>query len=1126
MKRNATLSRGFALLLAMCLLMSSCVFPVMAGDGTVHIRSLEDWKQLAKDCTLDTWSQGVTVVLECDLVLTGSEIIPTFGGIFDGNGHSVTGLNLTAEGSHEGLFRYLQSGAVVKNLTVTGSVTPAGTCSAIGGIVGTNHGTVTQCTFRGTVESSAGVGGIAGVNEADGQILNCTVSGSIGGEHYTGGIAGENYGSIVLCENQSQVNTHETAVSPELDNVNWSRLNDMENMPVCTDSGGIAGYSKGIIQNCTNRGAVGYPHTGYNVGGIVGRQAGYVDGCTNTGTVQGRKEVGGIVGQMEPYTLLQFRQDSMNRLLTAMETLSSLMGTTLEHTRTAGTDLSGQLSALSETADDARGNLSEMLSSAGDWADGTIDTVNDLSARIARVLELSGPVLSDLSDASAAFSEAVRLIRDAMAAMDAVTDPNSPTYQQIKTALEALETVSDELHQLMEQITGQIDAIKGALGDDSAVKTGMETLKTMLKQLAEKLREASDRADDLSTALDGLTGLSQEEQTGVDTAIAVLSETHSDLTTMASAMDSCAEAVETCFDPDSGEDPFRKALQEISEALGHVTAAGEALHTALHNLAEASGPIASALSVASDQVQAALTQLADSAGSLSSGLENLRKLAAEQAAADPLELPKLDSSFQEQQDTLNTNLDSLSQQLSSLKETAGDSVGTLAADLEKINHQFAVITGILRDVVSEEDDSSEQVVDVSGEDSEAVTMGKVIRCKNRGAVSGDINVGGLTGAMAIEFDFDPEDDIAREGSTSAKFQFLTRSVLRDSVNYGNVTARKNCVGGAVGWMDLGLVDRCENYGSVTSTAGGYTGGIAGQSEAVIQNCWVKCNISGLRYLGGIAGSGTDISGCRVFASIDESAPYTGSIAGEAVGTLSLNYFVSDTLGGVDGISYAGKAQAMTYDELMALEGVPDELKAFTLTFLADGKVVTSRVFRYGDSLTADRLPEVPEKAGFYGVWEDFDMDRLVFDMEIEAVYTPWTTTLEAGGGTLLAEGSFTPETILIADSSDVQLPEDAGEAAQAWSVRLSDPDQQFTGLRIRQPEGIRHPRVWIMTDGVWTEADCSADGSYVYIPCAANAVQVCIGESGSNLLLYAAAGGGAIVLLAAILLIRRSKQQT
>ena len=49
-----------------------------------------------------------------------------------------------------------------------------------------------------------------------------------------------------------------------------------ENIPACTDTGGIAGYSKGTVQGCTNRGTVGYPHTGYNVGGIVGRQSGIV----------------------------------------------------------------------------------------------------------------------------------------------------------------------------------------------------------------------------------------------------------------------------------------------------------------------------------------------------------------------------------------------------------------------------------------------------------------------------------------------------------------------------------------------------------------------------------------------------------------------------------------------------------------------------------------------------------------------------------------------------------------------------------------------------------------------------------------------------------------------------------
>ena len=71
-------------------------------------------------------------------------------------------------------------------------------------------------------------------------------------------------------------------------------------MPAGTDIGGIAGFSNGVIQSCKNVGNVGYEHMGYNVGGIVGRQSGYLDGCKNTGIVNGRKDVGGIAGQLEP----------------------------------------------------------------------------------------------------------------------------------------------------------------------------------------------------------------------------------------------------------------------------------------------------------------------------------------------------------------------------------------------------------------------------------------------------------------------------------------------------------------------------------------------------------------------------------------------------------------------------------------------------------------------------------------------------------------------------------------------------------------------------------------------------------------------------------------------------------
>ena len=80
------------------------------------------------------------------------------------------------------------------------------------------------------------------------------------------------------------------------------------------DTGGIAGFSNGNILNCTNEGAVGYPHVGYNVGGIVGRTSGYLSGCTNKGKINGRKDVGGIAGKLAPDIQLIFSTDTLDKL--------------------------------------------------------------------------------------------------------------------------------------------------------------------------------------------------------------------------------------------------------------------------------------------------------------------------------------------------------------------------------------------------------------------------------------------------------------------------------------------------------------------------------------------------------------------------------------------------------------------------------------------------------------------------------------------------------------------------------------------------------------------------------------------------------------------------------------------
>lgn len=159
MKKTNHFYRFCALALS-CLLLVS-LFPVMQafadGDGAIHIKSAEDLRSLAHSCTLDSWSRGKTVVLDNDIVLESDDAlpIPTFGGTFRGNGHTISGLSITQSVSPAGLFGVLQKDAVIKNLNVEGTVTPSGDSENIGGIVGENHGTIESCTFNGSVSGNA-----------------------------------------------------------------------------------------------------------------------------------------------------------------------------------------------------------------------------------------------------------------------------------------------------------------------------------------------------------------------------------------------------------------------------------------------------------------------------------------------------------------------------------------------------------------------------------------------------------------------------------------------------------------------------------------------------------------------------------------------------------------------------------------------------------------------------------------------------------------------------------------------------------------------------------------------------------------------------------------------------------
>lgn len=148
--------------------------------------------------------------------------------------------------------------------------------------------------------------------------------------------------------------------------------------------------------------------------------------------------------------------------------------------------------------------------------------------------------------------------------------------------------------------------------------------------------------------------------------------------------------------------------------------------------------------------------------------------------------------------------------------------------MRSLKDQLQVISDVLDDAVDEpgSPDKDDLWSDVSEEEIYKTTVGKAEGCINNGVVEGDINAGGVAGAMAVESMLDPEEDIERVGDDSFSFHYETRAILLNCENRVPVTSKKDYAGGIVGRMDLGYILDCRNYGNVESTDGSYDGGIA------------------------------------------------------------------------------------------------------------------------------------------------------------------------------------------------------------------------------------------------------------------------------------------------------------
>lgn len=243
-------------------------------------------------CDVDLSKYTGTLTQKC----IGPEAATAFKGIFEGNGHTISGINITNI-AKTGFFGYL-SGATIRNLTLDGTV--SSTTAYTGMFAGVANGltTIENCTAKGSVSGKEQVGGIVGFALLNGGTPKLRIINTVNRANVTAtGIkVGGFIGNIELhaetssalfsaCENYGNVSTTSTTTNNT------------------TGIGGIVGYIKNYVEKTVD----GTKVRTYGLGVQV-------VACVNHGTIEtkGTRVAGIVGGVMEDKTGLTLISDCVN----------------------------------------------------------------------------------------------------------------------------------------------------------------------------------------------------------------------------------------------------------------------------------------------------------------------------------------------------------------------------------------------------------------------------------------------------------------------------------------------------------------------------------------------------------------------------------------------------------------------------------------------------------------------------------------------------------------------------------------------------------------------------------------------------------------------------------------------
>ena len=853
------------------------------------------------------------------------------------------------------------------------------------------------------------------------------------------------------------------------------------------------------------------------------------------------------MGQAEPYIAVDLSEDIVRQLSDHIDVLHDQIGKMLDDAGNESDTLSNRLTVIQDFADKALDDTYFLADRTVEWADGMTDSVNEAINRFDYVMEETARndgVIDQSKDAAGNVKDAAKELEDMVNSMDIfqyMTPEEQEEYNAAKNAIrEASEKHAEDYADYMKAYKNYcIDELrfsedKYKNGDPNELdlrpileETGMEKNWSPSSDIEEYMKvtewvhwidfnpddpDSSDGDNTASFPGDGAQGDLDRELLN-------------DVAQKMEDDDAAQKASDYADDQYGGgyKADMEKHLETMSDIAARHT--DEMTEDARRNLNEAI-----------DHAKDATENLETAGNQVKSIIDTLNE-------KEDIVFPQLGGDYRSMTGSLNSNLKSISENMGYLNDEMSASNDLLGEDLTDINDQFSEIMLLYTDALDGvlDMDYSGIYEDNSQENAQDSIDATVADCVNTGTVRADLNVSGIAGTMAIEYDFDLEGDVTGIEDARANSTFLTKCVLRQNINDGMITAQKSYAGGIAGLQEMGTILGCENYGRIESESGDYVGGIAGQALSHITNGYAKCTISGGEYVGGIVGSGSGIENSCAMVRVKEAVAFYGAIAGDVNDEEAVlnNYFVSEEIAGIDRISYSGRAEPVAYQDLLAIEGLPARFHKMRITFYADEEEVGTLDCLYGSNVEAKEYPNIPVKEGFYADWDIKEIDRVIADEDVTVEYVRYLTTLagsqlrDGGQSAVLVDGTFH-----VGDALEDTKCETAGiviedrepeEIVEHWQIAFPEDGNGSHQVRYQAPQGQTEDIVvYIKNDSGWAQVETEMMGIYYLFSVDGNEAEFVICNTTGGImeyLVYIVAGTLAVILLVVVIVIRGRKKK-